>query len=219
MRSRSSFFLTSTLTVTLLCFHAEARTLELFAEDCDQMGAIAAAAPRQSWAMSEYTPGFFTTHAVSLVEKRSFLIRFPLDTIPEGHRIAYAELILPTSTAGGNEPRFYLWRLLADWGAGVSYRYRRTVPEKVEWAQPGARGYASDRAIRPTDILRVKNSVPVTVNVTEDVDLWYSGSARNNGWLLTVEDLGVTVSFSSPTWGDPKTWILRVTYEPKPVEP
>jgi hypothetical protein len=193
---------------------APARTVVLTAEQMDRYGGLCDAAPLAGYALREYDPGLFHSGSIALTVDRSYLFRFPLQ-IPPGYRIVYAELVLPVNYVYGTEPRFYIWRLLADWGTGVCHLYRATKPAKVPWAQPGARGISSDRAIRPTDIVRVPVAADTTVNVTEDVELWYTKAAPNCGWLLTVEDPGCGVMFESPAFmADPSRWRLRITYEP-----
>jgi hypothetical protein len=59
------------------------------------------------------------------------------------------------------------------------------------------------------------NSGEVTMNVTQDVELWYSGAAPNHGWILTAEDADLFLRMSSPFWGSPKGWKLRITFEPE----
>lgn len=193
-----------------------AKTVVLTAESCDRMAAISEAAPRQSWAMNERVSGEFDTSRVQLAEGHSFLVRFSLAAIPPGQRIAHGELTLPVADFAGNEPRFYVWRLLAAWDAGVCHQYRSARPKLLAWTKPGARGLSSDRATRPTDIVRVAKS-PVTVNVTEDVLLWYTGGAQNNGWMLTVEDPALAVYLTSPvaSMDGRRAWKLRITYEPR----
>lgn len=198
-----------------VCF---AKTIVMDATACERMAGISKVAPRQSWALNQARPGYFNNTHVVLAKGQSFLVQFPLDRIPAGHRIAHAELILPIAGRSGNEPRFYLWRLLADWGVGVSHLYRKVAKEKVEWTRPGAGGISSDRATRPTDVVRVTKNGKNVVNVTEDVELWYAGAADNNGWLLTVEDVGTSVTISSPVYTGQKAWKLRITYEPKGTE-
>jgi len=193
--------------------HAE--TIVLDASSCDRMAGIAEAAPRQSWALTEIGPGMFSNGEVSLAQGRSLLIRFPLESIPKGNRIVHAEFIVPIIWGYGNEPRFYLWRTLADWGAGVCHLYRQTSPKLVPWTKPHAGGISSDRATRPTDIVRVSITENKTINVTEDVELWYTGAAANNGWLLTVEDPGNYIRVYSPVFAYLAMWQLRITFEPE----
>jgi len=202
--------------IVCICGTAEARTIIMDASACDRMAGIAAAAPRLSWALREGKPGHFATSTVWLREDMSFLLRFPLESLPPGQRIAYAELIVNVAAAHGTDPRFYVWRILSEWGPGVGYTYRQTVPDKAPWVKPGARGLSSDRGTRPTDIMRVETIGEMSINVTEDVDLWYSGTAENHGWLLTVEDPDVRVEFPSPLWLGVSDWKLKITYEPIP---
>ena len=236
----------------------QARTIELDASRCDRMALISAAAPMHSWASKPghrccwvgrqprrahgWHPGsrWRTTVVNDLIRidrGHSFLLSFPLDDIPNGHRVVHAQLTLPLTYAlEEHEPRFYVWRVLPDWGPGVCHLYRSTRPQRAAWARPGASALSSDRATRPTDIVRLSpatiqllNRDPlnlwsnemvrdVTVNVTEDVDLWHSGAAKNNGWLFTIEDPDTYVEMLSPLWDGRNRWKLRITYEPKPQD-
>lgn len=209
------------LSLTLACLiapPAHARTVLLDIEHADRIAAIDADAPRLSWAMARDRHGNpYTTH-VSLSEARSLLLRYSLEVIPSGQRIVHAELVVPVRSKGGSEPRFYLWRVLAHWGPGVCHDYRYIDDqEKLEWTRPGAAGIASDRATRPTDIVRVLEDGPaeMVINVTEDVELWYDERAPNHGWLFSVEDVGAVVHLESPLWETPEGWTLRITYEPR----
>jgi hypothetical protein len=113
------------------------------------------------------------------------------------------------------EPRLYVWRLLPEWGAGVCHQYRTQRPAKAEWAAPGARGGGTDRATRPTVVLPLTSAGEKVVNVTQDVELWYTGAAPNNGWLLTAEDADALIRLDSPLWNARGRWKLRITYEPQ----
>lgn len=193
----------------------EAETIVLDASSCDRMAGISEAAPRQSWALCEPAKGFFSNGEAGLMPGISLLIRFPLDQIPKNSRIVHAELVVPVIWGYGNEPRFYVWRIIADWGPGVCHLYSRTLPKKVKWTKPHAGGISSDRATRPTDIIRVAGTENKIINVTEDVELWHTGAAANNGWLISVEDLGVYIRFYSPSWAYPGMWKLKITFEPE----
>ena len=223
----SYFALVSAAVVLSTASSLHAKTIVLDWRDLDRAAAIDEAAPRFSWAMQPWGSGIYSTQQVDLVPNRRLLLRFALDKVPAKHRIAHAELTVPVTYRDGPEPRFYLWRMIADWGPGVCYRYRTTRPKKIEWTKPGAAGNSTDRATRPTDIVRIKTKEAtlknqykeVTINVTEDVSLWYSGAATNNGWMFSVEDPGVTVRMHSPLTRDGRaTWKLRITYEPIPDE-
>lgn len=196
---------------------AAAKTIVLDAGTAaDRMAGICDVAPRQSWATFEQWSATFYSNAVQVQPGRGFLIRFRLDAIPPGQQITHAELIVPVTTYSSTDVRFYLWRVLADWDAGVCHLYRVAIPKKIPWTRPGARGGSSDRATRPTAIVRLTEGPgEQVINVTEDVDLWYSGAAPNNGWLLSVEDPATSVRFQCPTWDGGQSWRLRITYEPQ----
>lgn len=198
-----------------LCSWGWARTIVIDANEADRMAAIADSAPRHSWAASEASSGIYTASIIDLLPGRAFLIRFPLGAIPAGQRITNAELILPVEAFRPMEARLYVWRLLADWGAGVSYLFRTTRPGKLAWTTPGARGVASDRAVRPTAIARLTAAGEQIFNVTEDIELWNTGAATNNGWIVTVEDQGATARLTSPLWQGASAWKLKITYEPE----
>lgn len=192
-----------------------ARTIELTDKDADGMAVIAPEAPRLGWAAYEVAPGMFADSLLYLRPRASVLVRVPLDRIPPGSRITRAEWVLRVSAVSPVESRLYAWRILGEWGAGACYLYRTTNPKPVEWNAPGARGAASDRAERPTAVEACKNNQDVTLNVTEDVELWHSGAAPNEGWMFTVEEDGVSLSLLPPAFFTRGSWKLRITYEPQ----
>lgn len=193
-----------------------ARTIELTDADSDQMAVIGPQAPRSGWLMNEMGAGEFTTTLLDLRAERSFLIRYPLDRVPPGQRITRAEWILPVGLVNPTgELRLYVRRIVGDWGAGVCHLYRMLRPKKVAWTVPGAAGVSTDRAAQPTAIVRISGPGEQTVNVTEDVELWYTGAAENHGWILTVEDPDVLIRFGSPLWDGKGTLKLRIIYEPE----
>ncbi len=191
-----------------------ARTIELTDTDADKIAVIGAEAPLQGWAAFEAAPGMFTTQFVSLRARAAALIRVPLDRIPAGNRITKAEWVIPVEWANVPEPHIYVWRIIGDWGIGACYKYRQMRPQPVEWAMPGARGNGTDRADQPTIVVQCKTQGDVTVNVTADVDLWYSGAAPNTGWMFTVED-DILLRLSAPSSTTRGCWKLRITYEPQ----
>ena len=199
----------------LLCAPASARTVVIDGADMDQAAAISETGPRYSWA--GYEPWVAVNYGGSfdVLPGRSMLIRFALAKIPAGQRVTNAELILPVTAYGGGDPRFYVWRVLAKWGPGVCHLYRTTRPAKVPWTVPGARGGSSDRATRPTAIARITEPGEQVISVTEDVEIWSTGAASNEGWLITVEDIGTYVRLASPLWDLLQNWKLRITYEPE----
>jgi hypothetical protein len=193
---------------------AHARTIEFTDQDADHIAAIDAAAPRMGWAAYEVVGGFFVTTDVGLRPKSALLIRVPLDKIPAGMRITKAEWTVRSPWASIAEPQLYCWRLMAEWGIGACYQYRTTSPKPVEWATAGARAGGTDRADRPSVVVTCKANEDVTLNVTEDVELWYSGAAPNNGWMFTVED-DIVLRLVPPAYAGRGSWKLRVTYEPQ----
>lgn len=194
-----------------------ARTITLTAEDCDQMALISSRNPRLSWVGVHYgTDVVFNGHQFYMVPGSALLMRFPLDPIPPDQRILKAELTIPPNYVAG-APKVLVRRLLADWGTGVCHLYSRTYPKKVEWSQPGGRG-ASDRAAKDSAVFHVKAVGEHTVDVTEDIELWYTGGSTNRGWILNLEnDLGAIYFPSpySPTVNGGKQWKLVITFEPK----
>lgn len=194
-----------------------ARTIELTDFDCDRMAVISPQAARSSWAMTELGPGEFTSTLLDLRAERAFLIRFPLTRIPEGQRIARAEWVVPVdliSTVGA-DVKLHVRRLLGEWGPGVCYEYRMQRPQAVKWNQPGAKGVSTDRASQPSAVVPVAGPGELTINVTEDVELWYTGAAQNQGWIVTVEDPAALIRLTSPLWVGQGKYKLRITYEPE----
>ena len=204
--------------VLLLLFSvsvAPARTITLTDRDVDRLASINEQHPRASWAGMEYAPGTFSDGNLGISPTQGVLLRYPIDQIPANQRIINAELAVPTYS-GTDWYRMFAWRLVADWGPGVCHLYRRTRPDKVAWAQPGARGPGVDRATEPTRIVRPKVGgwVETTMDVTRDIQLWYTGAAQNYGWLLTAEDEGHGMFLYSIDGGYGSVWRLRITYEP-----
>lgn len=204
------------LLLALLASPALARTIIVTDVDAaDRMAALCAEAPRQSWALTEVTAGVFDSSLLDLHQGRSFLFRFNLGMIPKGQRITRAELLLPVTNIWVRDSRMYVWRVLPEWGPGACWLHRSAQEKKVEWAQPGARGNAADRATRPTAVVTLSAPAETVINVTRDLELWYTGAAPNNGWMLSVEDTDQTVRLASPVWSGRGTWKLRITYEPE----
>jgi hypothetical protein len=190
-----------------------ARTITLTDADADRVAVISADAPRVSWAAHEIGPGTLSNIYIDLSSKKTMLIRYPLDRIAKGSRVTHAELTVPVSLVSAGEQKVQIRRVLKEWGPGACHDFRMTRPQKLEWAQPGARGVATDRATRPTAIVKAANPGDFTVNVTEDVELWQSGQARNYGWAVTVEDADVFVRVASPVGVGKGGWKLIVTFE------
>jgi len=193
---------------------AGARTITLTMRDAERAASINANHPYASWAGHEPRAGRFRDDRLSVSRTAGVLLQFPLDGIPPGHQIVNAELSV--MVYGGKNDRLFVWRLLADWGAGVGHLFRRTRPERLAWGTPGARGSGVDRAIAPTRVLALKHGADVPwLEVSNDVRLWYTGAAPNHGWLLSSEDQRSVFWFYSFTGSNRRNWKLRVTYEPR----
>lgn len=194
-----------------------ARTLTLTAEECDQIAVLSAKAPRLSWASCQHGPGIYdAAYQLQMFKDVTLLMRFPLQRIPKNQRITKAELTVKVEHKDSN-PKLHMRRLLVEWGPGVCHLYRMTEPRKVKWQEPGARGVATDRANRDSAVFDVAATGEYTVDVTEDVELWYTGAVPNQGWIFTME-AGFALYLPSPyapANGGGKQWKLRITYEPQ----
>lgn len=200
----------------LITTPAWSRTIQWTIADVEKMAAIAPHAPLMSWAGFEYTKGTYTTASIDLSGTNAFLLRFPVERLPKRQRISNAELSIPvTGISLKEEPRLTMRRLLADWGPGVSYLYSRTLPEKRPWGEPGARASGSDRVAKPSVLVKVVSEGELVVNVTEDLELWYTGAAPNQGWIFNVDDARVAVRLLSPWSAKRDGWKLRITHEPE----
>ncbi len=214
--NRNSFVMKTRFWLLMLCLPLgmQARTIVLDAQQADQMAAIHDQAQRLSWAAYAPRAGQFDTVWLHLTAEGRFLIRYDLSAIPEGQRITHAELNLPVSAVYGSDPRLFLWRMQADWGAGVCHDYRRTDPRPQSWGMAGAKAPGRDRSMTPSAVLRVPAPGQQAINVTEDVSLWYLGAASAHGWMLSVEDQGVALRLPSPAYNAAQDWRLLITYEP-----
>ncbi len=198
----------------------EARTITLTGEDCDAMAVTSAKAPRASWASMLSAQGVLNAEGqIQLFVDMSILLRFPVEkAIPKDQRITKAELTLEANYLAGNLTEIHVRRLLAEWGTGVCHQYRLTYPKKIEWAQPGGRGGNTDRTNKDTGIFKIPKVGEYTIDVTEDVELWYTGAVVNRGWILTMEEnTGPVYLYApyGPHHGGAKKWKLQITYEPK----
>lgn len=191
-----------------------ARTISLTADDCDQIAVISSAVPRMSWAIANGTALFATYSSIQLYPNMAVLMRFPLDKIPKGQRITKADLTVPVSYTAGVKQRLYLRRLLVEWGAGVCHEYRMVNPKKLSWSKPGALGVTSDRANKVSAIFKIDNAGDVSVDVTQDIELWYTGAVANHGWIFTLDDTGAIIYMPIP-YPTGASWKLNITYEPR----
>ena len=126
------------------------------------------------------------------------------------------ELLIPVAYFYGSNRRLYVWRMTSEWGQGTCWQYRMVTPEKkIEWGEVGARAAGTDRATRPTAVMTFPTEAGERiVNVTQDVELWNTGAAKNQGWLFTVEDPDSILRFTCPIF-QPDGLKLRITYEPQ----
>jgi hypothetical protein len=203
----------------LLAAPAAARTITLTSEDCDQMAFLSARTPRLSWAGLLAARDAYNAEAqVQLYPDMAILMRFGLSKIPKGQRITKAEFTIPADYVAGVPVHIGARRILAEWGTGVCHQYRMTYPKKVEWTTPGARGGTTDRANKDSGVFRFKVVGEQTIDVTEDVELWYTGAVANRGWILAIDNNGGPVylpSPYSPHTANAARWRLVITYEPQ----
>ena len=66
-------------------------------------------------------------------------------------------------------------------------------------------------------VFKIAKVAEQTVDLTEDVELWYTGAVPNRGWSFVMEnDAHVYLpSPGEPYGGGGKQWKLMVTFEPK----
>jgi hypothetical protein len=200
--------------VVVIVGQAWARTIIVTDAVVDRMACIAEQAPRQSWAAIPEGAGVYTTRLASVAQGRSFLMRWNIGELPKDSRILNAELFVPIDSVSDANARLYLWRLVGDWGPGVSYQYRTGRPKAVEWGAGGAGAPGIDRAVRPTGVIKAAAG-EIVFNVTQDVEAWYNGAATNAGWMFTAEDTNVVVNVQAPMYSGAGRWKLRITYEPR----
>lgn len=215
MTTRCHWMVLASVACVLATQPALGRTIILTDEDCEKMAFIQEATPRWSWAGYEIATGIHSTAQFYVYHDRAFLIRFPLERIPRGQRIVKAELQFTTGLQTPGEQRLSIRRLSQEWGPGVCWLYRMTRPKKLEWSKPGARAGGADRVARPSAVVRTLGMGDKVANVTEDVELWYSGAASNHGWCITLDDRDAYVILQSPLWSGRGNWKLNVTYEPE----
>ncbi len=174
-------------------------------------------APRLSWAGTESGTGSWTTHLfLDMKTGRSLLICFPLDKVPKGQRITNAELVF-TVVNVDREQRLTVRRILGDWGVGVCHDFRMVRPQKLSWGMAGANAASTDYAAKAIHY-RISTKGEKSVNVTDDVELWYTGAAKNQGWIIRLEDQNATMQLYSPLSYYPAgrgKWQLRITFEPE----
>lgn len=207
-------FCSRVLAVWLCCLvvSAQARTITLKPEALDAFATLSENAPRNGWASQQVDSSLYLSNPPITSASTSYLLRYSFDQIPKGQRITHAEWVIPAS--GAAACTVHVWRVIADWGIGACHQYRMTWPKRLEWSVAGARGKSIDRATSPTGNGKLSPSNPlITINVTQDVELWHSGASPNRGWLLTFD--AASTILVSPTHVGRAQWQLRITYEPE----
>ena len=203
--------LTAFLLLCLAATLAPARTITLKPDALDAFAVLAENHPRNGWAAQPIDASLYLSNPPLAAPNTSFIVRYSFAQLPPGQRITHAEWIIPGGAAAAGTVT--VWRVIADWGIGVSHQFRMAYPKPLPWSVPGARGKSIDRATKPTGTGKFSTASPqVTVNVTQDVELWHTGAAPNRGWLLTFDSASLLVS---PTHGGRSQWQLRITYEPE----
>lgn len=194
---------------------AQARTITLDHTDAKYIAFICPEVPQSGLAGAFSTTGVYTANILEMVPGRRMLMRYPLDKIPKGQRIVSAQWILPVSYAPYEGERLFVWRMLQSWGLGVNHTMRTQVPKPLPWSSPGADAPGIDRAITPTATIRVSGIEEIIVDVTQDVELWYTGVAPNNGWVMALDEGNRYVRLASPFYTAGSLFKLRITYEPE----
>ncbi len=95
----------------------------------------------------------------------------------------------------------------------MCHQYRLSYPKKLAWAKPGGKGITSDRANQVSAVFRFDNPGEKSVDVTQDIDLWYTGAVPNRGWFISLEDGGVI--YMGGIYPAGARWKLRITFEPQ----
>lgn len=193
-----------------------ARTMTLTGGDCEDVAILNSDVPRMSYGVVIDNGVVRADHNLRLYNNTAVLLRYPIERIPQGQRITKAELTLTVNYLYANSNEIAVRRLLSPWGAGVCHDFRQAFPEKLPWAEPGARGDGKDRVAKPSAVFKVEKIAEYTIDVTEDIDLWYTGGAVNRGWIVTADVGGIhLLPPYSPSFGGSNQWRLRITHEPE----
>jgi hypothetical protein len=215
-RGRSLQVMLLTLSVLTCASPAAARTITLTGGDCEDVAILNADVPRMSYGVVIDNGVVRADHNLRLYSNTAVLLRYPIERIPAGQRITKAELTIAVNYLYANNSEIHVRRLLADWGTGVCHDFRQAYPEKLPWAEPGGLGDGKDRVAKSSAVFKVDKIAEYTVDVTEDVDLWYTGGAVNRGWIITPDIGGIhLLPPYSPQYGGSSQWRLRITYEPE----
>ncbi len=195
-----------------------AATIELKGGSATRMALIDQQATKLSWAGGGRGREPYTNTELAVWPGRNFLMAFDLGQIPAGQRIVQAELRVPLSRVSGTAPRLFLWRMVAGWGTGVCWEARQRYPEVAGWVVPGGLAPGLDRSVVPSVVAGELSVGELTLNVTDDVALWYAGVSPNHGWMFTADDPGVALFMRPPFWDAASAWSLQLTYEPEVEE-
>lgn len=197
------------------CLTTQARTITIEDTKITHIAHIGPELPQASWIGSNASQGVYTTNVIDMTPGRRLLIQYPLGQIPNGQRIVSAQWIIPVTHAPFDSHRLFVWRLLQPWGLGVNLTQRTQVPKPVPWSSPGADAPGVDRAITPTATIRISGVQEYVIDVTQDVELWYTGVAPNYGWVMALDEGNRLVRLASPLYSTPSVFTLRITYEPE----
>lgn len=193
----------------------QARTITIDDRQITHMAVISAEVPLSSWVGSRSTLGVFTSNLIEMIPGRRLLLQFPLENIPQGQRIVSAQLTFDVTYAPYDSQRLFIWRMLKPWGLGVNHTMSTQIPKPMPWSSPGADAPGVDRALTPTANFRVPGAGEQVIDVTQDVELWYSGIVANNGWVMALDEGNQYLRLASPLYNAGPVFILRITYEPE----
>lgn len=220
MKINNCLILSTFLTALLCtCPMLHARTITIEDSKITHMAHIGPEVPQASWIGSNSTTGVYTTNIIEMTPGSRLLIQYPLDQIPQGQRIVSARWIFSVPYAPYDSHRLFLWRVLQPWGLGVNLTQRIQVPKALPWSSPGADAPGIDRAITPTAIIRINGIKEHVIDVTQDVELWYTGVAPNHGWVMALDEgnryVRRYVRIASPLYNATSVFTLQITYEPE----
>lgn len=207
----------SAITAMLLwaCPTLHARTITIEDSKITHIAHVGPEVPQASWIGSTSTTGIYTTSMLEMTPGRRLLIQYPLDQIPAGQRIVSAQWVFPVTYAPFDAQRLFVWRVLQPWGLGVNLAMRIQVPNPIPWSSPGADAPGIDRAITPTATIPINGAQEYVIDVTQDVELWYTGVAPNHGWVMALDEGNRYVRLASPLYTNKSVFTLRITYEPE----
>lgn len=197
------------------CPLLQARTITIEDSSITHMAHIGPEIPLASWIGSSTAAGVYTTNHIEMTPGRRLLIQYPLEQIPQGQRIVSAQWIFSVTNAPFDAHRLFVWRVLQPWGLGVNHTLRTQVPKALPWSSPGADAPGIDRAITPTATIRVNGIEEYAIDVTQDVELWYTGVAPNYGWVMALDEGNRYLLIASPLYHAQNVFTLRITYEPE----